>query len=80
MLLDQTTLAVRVSNLVALVMLFIAGGILARYSGGSVWLSGAAMALTGAVLMAAIMALGGSRANARRRIRVSRIAPPQSPS
>ena len=59
MLLDQTTLAVRVSNLVALVMLFIAGGILARYSGGNVWLSGAAMALTGAVLMAAIIALGG---------------------
>ena len=59
MLLDQTTLAVRVSNLVALGMLFVAGGVLARYSGGNVWVSGAAMALTGAVLMAAIMALGG---------------------
>jgi len=59
MLLDQTALAVRVSNLVALGMLFLSGGILARYSGGSVWWGGAAMAVTGALLMAAIMALGG---------------------
>jgi len=59
MLFDQTALAVRVSNLVALVMLFVAGWILARYAGGSRWRGGAAMALTGAVLMAAIMALGG---------------------
>ena len=55
----RPTLAVRVSNRVALGMLFLAGGMLARYAGGNVWLSGAAMALTGAVLMAAIMALGG---------------------
>ena len=59
MLFDQAALAVRVSNLVALVMLFIAGWILARYAGGSRWRGGAAMAVTGAVLMAAIMALGG---------------------
>jgi VIT1/CCC1 family predicted Fe2+/Mn2+ transporter len=50
---------VRVSNLVALVMLFIAGWTLGRYAGGSRWRGGAAMAATGAVLMAAIMALGG---------------------
>jgi VIT1/CCC1 family predicted Fe2+/Mn2+ transporter len=59
MLLDQTAPAVRVSNLVALVMLFIAGWALARYAGGSRWRGGAAMAATGAVLMAAIIALGG---------------------
>jgi hypothetical protein len=59
MLFDQAALAVRVSNLVALVILFIAGWILARYAGGSRWQGGAAMAATGAVLMAAIMALGG---------------------
>jgi hypothetical protein len=59
MLLDRAALAVRVSNLVALVMLFVAGWLLARYAGGSRWRGGAAMALTGAVLIAAIMALGG---------------------
>jgi VIT1/CCC1 family predicted Fe2+/Mn2+ transporter len=48
-----------VSNLVALVMLFVAGWTLARYAGGNRWQGGTAMAATGAVLMAAIMALGG---------------------
>ena len=47
------------SNLVALVMLFLAGWILAQHAGGNRWRGGAAMAVTGAVLMAAIMALGG---------------------
>jgi VIT1/CCC1 family predicted Fe2+/Mn2+ transporter len=59
MLFDTVALAMRVSNLVALAMLFVAGWILARYAGGSPWRGGAAMAVTGAVLMAAIMALGG---------------------
>lgn len=59
MLLDRTALAVRVSNLVALGMLFLAGWILARYAGGTPWRGGAMMAVTGAVLMAAIIALGG---------------------
>jgi VIT1/CCC1 family predicted Fe2+/Mn2+ transporter len=59
MVLDEAMLAVRVSNAVALGMLFLAGCILARYSGGSLWRSGVALALTGAALMAAIMALGG---------------------
>ena len=52
-------LAVRVSNFVALGMLFLSGWILARYAGGSRWRGGASMAVVGAVLMAAIMALGG---------------------
>jgi len=59
MLFDQAAVAVRVSNAVALGMLFLAGWILARYAGGSRWRGGAAMAATGAVLIAAIMALGG---------------------
>jgi VIT1/CCC1 family predicted Fe2+/Mn2+ transporter len=59
MLFDQTALAVRVSNFVALAMLFLAGWILARYAGGTPWRGGAAMAATGAALIAAIMALGG---------------------
>jgi len=50
---------VRVSNVVALGMLFLAGWILARYAGGNRWRGGAAMAATGAALIAAIMALGG---------------------
>ena len=59
MLIDQTALAVRVSNGVALGMLFLAGAMLARYAGGSIWRGGAAMAITGALLIVAIMALGG---------------------
>lgn len=59
MLLDQAAVAVRVSNAVALGMLFLAGWILARYAGGNRWRAGLAMAATGAVLVAAIMALGG---------------------
>jgi hypothetical protein len=59
MFIDQAALAVRVSNGVALAMLFIAGCVLARYSGGRPWYSGFALAITGALLIAAIMALGG---------------------
>ena len=59
MLFDQAAPAVRVSNFVALGMLFLSGWILARHAGGSRWRGGAAMAVVGAVLMAAIMALGG---------------------
>jgi hypothetical protein len=40
-------------------MLFVAGWILAGHAGGSRWQGGAAMAATGAVLIAAIIALGG---------------------
>jgi len=59
MLFDQAALAVRVSNLVALVMLFVSGWILAQHAGGSRWRGGTAMAVTGAVLIGAIIALGG---------------------
>jgi VIT1/CCC1 family predicted Fe2+/Mn2+ transporter len=59
MLFAETAVAMRVSNGVALATLFLAGYRLARYSGGSPWRSGFAMAAIGAALVAAIMALGG---------------------
>ena len=52
-------MALRVSNALSLAMLFAAGWALARYAGGSPWRGGAAMAVTGAVLIGAIIALGG---------------------
>jgi VIT1/CCC1 family predicted Fe2+/Mn2+ transporter len=59
MLIDDTARALLWSRLVALGTLFLAGATLARYSSGNPWLNGLAMAAIGAVLMAAIMALGG---------------------
>ncbi|MCK8666603.1 VIT1/CCC1 transporter family protein [Pseudomonas azerbaijanoccidens] len=59
LLLEQTGLAVRLSNLVGLVVLFLAGWILARYAGAKPWQGGVAMAVVGAALIAAIIALGG---------------------
>jgi VIT1/CCC1 family predicted Fe2+/Mn2+ transporter len=59
MFLEGAALAVRVSNAVAVVMLFIAGWMLARHAGGTPWRGGLAMAVTGVLLIAAIMALGG---------------------
>lgn len=59
LLTDHTARALLWSRLVALGMLFLAGAMLARYSSGNPWLNGLAMAAIGALLMAAIMALGG---------------------
>jgi len=59
MLFDRVPLAMRVANLVALAMLFVAGWMLAGYAGGSRWGGGAVMAATGVLLVAVIMALGG---------------------
>jgi VIT1/CCC1 family predicted Fe2+/Mn2+ transporter len=58
-LFDTTMLALRISNLVALVMLFASGCVLGRYAGASAWLGGVAMAALGTVLVGAIVALGG---------------------
>ncbi|MCY1424561.1 hypothetical protein D9M71_403120 [compost metagenome] len=58
-LLDQTALAIRLSNLIGLVVLFIAGWLLARYAGATQWQGGVIMAATGGVLILAIIALGG---------------------
>jgi VIT1/CCC1 family predicted Fe2+/Mn2+ transporter len=59
MLIDDTARALLWSRLVALGVLFLAGAMLARYSSGNPWLNGLAMAGIGALLMGAIMALGG---------------------
>ncbi|WP_095151537.1 hypothetical protein [Pseudomonas sp. Irchel s3b5] len=58
-LLDQTALAIRLSNLIGLLVLFIAGWMLAKYAGAKPWQGGAVMAVTGGVLIVAIIALGG---------------------
>ncbi|VVO33430.1 hypothetical protein [Pseudomonas fluorescens] len=59
LLLEQTALAVRVSNLVGIGVLFIAGWILARYAGAKPWLGAITLAVTGTMLIVAIIALGG---------------------
>lgn len=58
-LLEQTMLAVRVSNLIGVGMLFIAGWILARYAGLKPWLGALTLAVAGSLLIVAIIALGG---------------------
>jgi len=58
-LFDTTAVALRVSNLVALVTLFASGWVLGRYAGGRAWLGGVVMAALGTVLVGAIIALGG---------------------
>ncbi len=59
MFMTELSRAMRASNAVALVMLFIGGYQLGRYAGGSAWKAGIAMAAVGAVLVSIIMALGG---------------------
>lgn len=59
LLLEETRLAVRVSNLIGLVVLFVAGYTLARYAGAKAWQGGVALAVSGTLLIAAIIALGG---------------------
>jgi VIT1/CCC1 family predicted Fe2+/Mn2+ transporter len=52
-------LALRVSNAVAIVMLFLCGYALGRYSGIPPWLAGAAMVVFGAVMVGVAILLGG---------------------
>jgi VIT1/CCC1 family predicted Fe2+/Mn2+ transporter len=56
---DEFKLAMRLSNATGVAVLFVGGWMLARYAGGNPWKGGAAMAGVGAVLSAAIIALGG---------------------
>ncbi len=51
--------ALRLSNGVALLMLFVLGHSLGRYAGGRPWRFGLGMLVLGAVLVAVIIALGG---------------------
>lgn len=59
MVLDQTVLALRVSNGLALATLFAGGFYLGRYAGGSPWRYGLALAAIGVAMVAVIIALGG---------------------
>jgi VIT1/CCC1 family predicted Fe2+/Mn2+ transporter len=59
MFISETSLAIRTSNAVALLMLFIGGYQLGHYAGGVPWRTGLAMAAVGGVLVSIIMALGG---------------------
>jgi hypothetical protein len=59
MFFPETALAMRASNAVALVMLFIAGYRLGRYAGIVAWRTGLGMAALGGALVSIIMALGG---------------------
>lgn len=56
---DDVARGVRWSHSVGLVTLFVSGWTLSRYSGGNVWFGGVRMAAVGALLMGAIVALGG---------------------
>lgn len=55
----QVEIAMRVSNLVAIAMLFAAGYLLARYGGYHPWRTGLSMVVLGVVLVAITIALGG---------------------
>jgi hypothetical protein len=59
MFISEMSLAMRASNAVALVILFLGGYRLGHYAGGTAWRTGLAMAAVGAVLVSIIMALGG---------------------
>jgi len=56
---DTLTRAMRVSNAIAIVLLFLCGYAFARIAGYKRWLTGLAMVVLGAVLVAITIALGG---------------------
>jgi hypothetical protein len=59
LLFQSVPLAMRVSNGIAIAMLFIAGVLYARAVGGRSWLIGATMVVLGSALVAMTIALGG---------------------
>ena len=59
MLFREISPALLASRLVALALLFLGGWALARHSGGNRWLAGTGMAAVGALLVGALLALGG---------------------
>jgi VIT family protein len=58
-LVDDARLALRISNTVAVVMLFLCGYAFARHAGLRPWTTGLAMVAVGAVLVAVAILLGG---------------------
>ena len=59
LLFQDGQLAMRVSNGIAIAMLFVAGALYARVVGGRAWLIGAVMVVLGIALVAMTIALGG---------------------
>jgi len=59
MFIGEAGLALRVSNLLALVTLFTGGCLLGHYAAAQPWRYGFALAAVGAALVTIIMALGG---------------------
>lgn len=59
MFIPEAALALRVSNWLAVAMLFVSGVVLGRHAGGSPFLYGVMLAVIGALLVNAIIALGG---------------------
>ena len=59
LLFQDGQLAMRVSNGIAIAMLFVAGALYARVVGGRAWLIGATMVALGTMLVAMTIALGG---------------------
>jgi hypothetical protein len=59
LVIDRVSVALRVSNGVALVTLFVSGWIMGRHASGSPWIAGLTMVAIGSALVAAIIALGG---------------------
>ena len=57
--LDEGPLAMRLSNLAALVTLYANGHLLGRYAGGRPWLFGLGVTAIGVLLVAVVIALGG---------------------
>ena len=57
--LHRTMLALRVSNGVAIVMMFLCGWSVARYAGFNKWIMSVAMVIIGTILVAVTIALGG---------------------
>lgn len=56
---NETALALRASNLLAIATVFACGFVLGRHVGGTPWRYGLAMAVVGVVLIGIIIALGG---------------------
>jgi VIT1/CCC1 family predicted Fe2+/Mn2+ transporter len=59
LIIRDVRLALRISNLVATILLFLGGWILARYSSYNKFRTGLTMALIGIVLVALTISLGG---------------------
>jgi VIT1/CCC1 family predicted Fe2+/Mn2+ transporter len=59
LLVEDATKGLRISNAIAVIMLYITGHSLGSYAGGRPWVTGLAMVLLGAALVAATIALGG---------------------